>query len=242
MGDSKSLLRFGGLDDAADIHDGDAVADMFDDAEVVGYEQVGKAEALLQLQQQVQDLRLYRYIERGNRLVGHDQTGVEGEGTGDADALALAAAEGVGEALQEFGPQSDEPEQLLNALNTLPAVRHSVDEQGFADYIEQGHARVQGGEGVLEDHLHLPAQGLQLVPGQIGDVDHCAVIGAEENLSCGRLQRAHDTAGGGRLAAAALSYDAEGLSSEHAEIQAVNCADLTHGALPEALPNREEFL
>ena len=215
---------------------------MLDDAEVVGYEQIGKAEAALQLQQQVQDLRLYRYIERGNRLVGDDQAGAEGEGAGDADALALAAAEGVGEALQEFGPQSDQAKQFLYALYALLTGGHPVHEQGFADYVEQGHARVQGGEGVLEDHLHLPAQGLQLVPGQIGDVDHCAVIGAEENLSCGRLERAHDTAGGGRLAAAALSYDSEGLSSEHAEIQAVNGADLADGALPEALPNREEFL
>ena len=46
--------------------------------------------------EQVDHLRLDRHVERGDRLVGHEQLGVQGQGPGDADALALAAGELVG--------------------------------------------------------------------------------------------------------------------------------------------------
>ena len=57
------------LDDAAEIHHGDAVADMLDHGEVVRDEQVGQAELALQVDQQVDDLRLDRDVERRDRLV-----------------------------------------------------------------------------------------------------------------------------------------------------------------------------
>ena len=65
----------------------------FDDGEVVGDEDVGQVAPLLQLLQQIQDLRLDGHIERGDRLVGDDQLRVESEGPGEADPLALAAGE-----------------------------------------------------------------------------------------------------------------------------------------------------
>ena len=48
---------------------------------------------VLQLLEQVDDLRLDRDVEGGHRLVGDDQLGLERERPGDADALALAAGE-----------------------------------------------------------------------------------------------------------------------------------------------------
>jgi hypothetical protein len=44
------------LDDLAEVHDGDAVADVRDDREVVGDEQVGELELTFQLDEQVQHL------------------------------------------------------------------------------------------------------------------------------------------------------------------------------------------
>ena len=61
--------------------------------EVVGDEQEGEAEAALQILQEVDDLGLDRDVQRRDRLVAHDQVGLDGEGAGDADALALAAGE-----------------------------------------------------------------------------------------------------------------------------------------------------
>ena len=44
-------------------------------------------------QEQVDDLRLDRHVERGDRLVADEQVGLHGERAGDGDALALAARE-----------------------------------------------------------------------------------------------------------------------------------------------------
>ena len=80
------------LDELADIHHRDAVGDVAHHREVVGDEQEGELQPRLQLEQQVQHLRLDRDVERGDRLVGHHQPRIGGERAGDADALALAAA------------------------------------------------------------------------------------------------------------------------------------------------------
>ena len=59
----------------------------------MGDEQVGQAELLLQVFEQVDDLGLDRDVERRDRLVGDDEIGVGRERAGDADALPLAAGE-----------------------------------------------------------------------------------------------------------------------------------------------------
>ena len=93
----------GDLDDLAEIHDRDAVADVLDDRDVVGDEQIGEAELALQVAQQVDDLRLHRDVERRDRLVADDQARVERQRAGDADALALAAGEFVRVAVERLG-------------------------------------------------------------------------------------------------------------------------------------------
>ena len=87
------VARAGDLDDPPEVHHGDPVADVADDAQVVGDEQVGQPELALQPLEQVDDLGLDRHVERADRLVGDDQVGLQRERTRDADALALAARE-----------------------------------------------------------------------------------------------------------------------------------------------------
>ena len=65
------------LHNASEIHDGDAMADVLHDGEIVRDEKVGNAEFLLQVDHQVDHLRLNRHIERRDRLVRHDDAGVE---------------------------------------------------------------------------------------------------------------------------------------------------------------------
>jgi hypothetical protein len=79
------------FDDAAPLHDGDAVAELSGAAQIVGEEEERQVEALAQIAEKVEDLRLTRDVERRNRLVGDDQLGIEAERAGDAAALALAA-------------------------------------------------------------------------------------------------------------------------------------------------------
>ena len=78
----------------------------------MGDEEIGQAELLLQVLQQVDHLRLDRDVERRDRLVADDQLGLDRERAGDADALALAAGEFVREAAHVVGLQADRLEQL----------------------------------------------------------------------------------------------------------------------------------
>jgi hypothetical protein len=59
------------LDDAPEIHHGDAVADVLHRRQVVRDEQVGQVQLVLQPLQQVEHLRLDRHVQRRDRLVGH---------------------------------------------------------------------------------------------------------------------------------------------------------------------------
>ena len=65
------------LDDAAGVHDGDPVGHLGDDAEVVRHQQQRQAERLPHFAQQFEDFRLDRDVERGRRLVGDDERGLQ---------------------------------------------------------------------------------------------------------------------------------------------------------------------
>ncbi len=107
-GRREQLLGGRHLHDPADVHHRDAVADVLDHRQVVRDEEVGEPQLVLQLEQQVEDLRLHRDVERRHRLVGDDQPRIERQRAGDADALPLAAGERVRVAAHVLGPQADQ--------------------------------------------------------------------------------------------------------------------------------------
>ncbi len=97
------LVRGALLDDLALVHDRDPVGDVADDADVVGDEDVGEAELLLEVVEQVDDLSADRDVEGGDRLVGDDQLRVQRQRPGDPDPLPLAAGELVRVAVVVLG-------------------------------------------------------------------------------------------------------------------------------------------
>ena len=99
------------LDHAAEIHDAHDDADVADDGEVVPDEQVGEAESLLHLAQQHQDLRADGHVERGDRLVEHEEARLHRQRSRDRDPLALAAAELMRIAVAGVLAESDRLEQ-----------------------------------------------------------------------------------------------------------------------------------
>ena len=124
----------GDLDDAAEIHHGDAVADVAHHGKIVGDEDVGQPQPLLQLLKQVHDLRLDRHVERRHRLVADDQRRLERQRAGDADPLALAAGEFVRVAVGHVGQQAHHVEQAGDALAVDRAVAcHAVHLERLAD-------------------------------------------------------------------------------------------------------------
>ena len=72
---------------------GDAVGHAGDHGEVVGDEDQPHAVLVDQPLQQIEDARLRGDVERGGRLVGDQQLGLERDRHGDHDALALAAGQ-----------------------------------------------------------------------------------------------------------------------------------------------------
>ena len=71
-----------------------------------------QVELVAQVEQQIEDLRPNRAIERRGRLVGDDHPRIERDGPGDADALALAAGELVRVAVLHGGLEPDLDERV----------------------------------------------------------------------------------------------------------------------------------
>ena len=90
------VFGFPEFDDFADVHHGNPIRNVLDDAQIVGDEQVGEFELGLKVFEEVQNLRLNRHVECGDGLVGDDQIRMRRERSSNADALPLSATEGVG--------------------------------------------------------------------------------------------------------------------------------------------------
>ena len=131
------------FDDASEVHDGDLVGDVADDGEIVADEEVGEAEFFLEIFEQVEYLGLDGYVERGDRFVGDNEGGFDGECAGDADALALSSAEFIGVSIGGFGGKPDEVEEFEYAITELGFGSEVVGFERFGEHGSDGHAGVE---------------------------------------------------------------------------------------------------
>ncbi len=92
--------EFGGafFDEFTVFENGNLIADVFNDGEIVGNKEVGEVKFFLEVHQKVDDLGLDRNIEGTDRFVADDKLRFDGEGASNTDALALTSAKFVGEA------------------------------------------------------------------------------------------------------------------------------------------------
>ena len=111
------------LDDLAQVHHRDARRDVAHHGQVVRDEDVGEAQAPLQVLQQVDHLRLDRDVERRHRLVADDQLRLHRQRARDADALALAAGELVRVALRVLGREADQTQQFATRLRLFYTIK-----------------------------------------------------------------------------------------------------------------------
>ena len=116
------------LDDLAQVHHGDPLAQVPDGRQVVGDEQVADAVRALEVLQQVHDLGADRDVEGRDRLVEDDHAGIERERPGDRDPLALAPAELVGKLRAAPGsrPTSARSRATRPAISWRPSVVFST--------------------------------------------------------------------------------------------------------------------
>ena len=158
-GASEDLIDGAEFDEAAGVHDGDAGGELGDDRERVGDEQVGERELLLKLLKQGENLRADRDVEGGDGFVGDDEFGAEDQRAGDADALALSAGELVRVAPGGVGVEADGGEGFEDTLAAVCAIKLGMmDGERLGDDGFDAEARVERGERVLKDHLHVAAK------------------------------------------------------------------------------------
>ena len=85
------VVRCSLFDDAASEHHGNRVGELSHNGQIMGNEQVGQVELVLQISQEIEDLSLDRNIQGRDRLIEHKQPWLKHKGSGDGDALALPA-------------------------------------------------------------------------------------------------------------------------------------------------------
>ena len=156
FGTREHLVHLPTFHDAPEIHDRDLVRQILDDRQVVGNKQIAQPQLILQAFEQIQHLRLHRYIERAGGLVAHDQFRFDRQRPGNADALALAAGKLMWIALTRVRRQAYLLQQLRHSGLTFRAAgANSLGAHTFLQDLAHQHARIERGVGVLEDDLEV---------------------------------------------------------------------------------------
>ena len=145
----------------AQIHDGNPVADVLHHGQVVGNQEVGQPKIILEINHQVEHLRLDGDVEGRYRFVCDNEIRLQGQGPGNAETLALATGELVGEFRHVFRAQSDPLHEFRGLPALLRTAGNAVVLKGLADYRVCGHAGVERQIRVLEHELELTAQRAQ---------------------------------------------------------------------------------
>ncbi len=187
---------------------------------------------LLQILEQVDDLRLNRHVERGDRLVANDEFRIHRESARDADALALAAGKFVRIPVGVIRLKADEAQEFLNPPLGGFAGREVMNFERFADDVGNGHAGIERCKRILEDDLHFFAQPAQF---RARTVQNVAPV--EPNLAFGRRQQAQDDAADRRFAGAGLPDQAESFTRRDRKVHAVDGFDV--GDVPRNEPRAD---
>src|SRR5690348_7387809 len=115
----EQLPRRRRLDDATEVHDEDAVRQEANDAKIVTDEKIREIERGLELHEEVQNLRLDRYVKRRDGFVAHEKLGPYRECSRDADPRALTARELMRIAAHQRGVEPDAIQHRSDVLAAL---------------------------------------------------------------------------------------------------------------------------
>ena len=196
------------LHHAPEIQHQYALAQLPHQRQIVTDEQQAHVRLALQVREQGHDLLLGRDIQRTDRLVADEQTGLQDRGAGDADTLALSAGELVRVAARELGGESHAAQHRGELRGARGAIEiRGVHPRRLAHDLADRHARIEASQRVLEDDLQIASQRAQHTLGQIRERlphPHDATGGGAQQLQRG----AHE----GRLAAAGFAHHPERLA------------------------------
>ena len=189
------------------VHNADLIGNELDHAQIVGNEDVCQIPLPLELFQQIDDLGLNGNVQRRNRLIADDQLGVDRQCSCDANSLALTAGELVGIALIVIIPQTALIHQLQHIILHLVLRHDLMDLNGLAEDAAYRTSGGQRGIGVLENDLHLLADGPHLGRIIVGDI-----LAIKDDLAGSGLVELQNGSAGGGLATAGFANDTQSLT------------------------------
>ena len=200
------------LDEAAALHDGNAIAEVADERHGVGDEEVGEAVCVLEGAEEIDDLGADGDVQCADGLIEDEELGFECEGAGNVDALTLAAGELMRIAGEGESIQADLVQQAFEARGKALWRAFAVDSEGFGEDVADAHARVEGREGILKDDLHAATYAAEVAGFEGEEVD--GIVG---DLAGGGLDEAEEHAGDGGFSRAGLADEAEGFAAVDGE-------------------------
>jgi hypothetical protein len=193
---------------------------MLDHAEVVGDEERSDPEVLLQVHEQIEDLRLNAHIERAHRLVGNDEFRLACKRRGDTDALALPARKMRGQAVDQRRVEPHASEEIEHAPVAFGRRTDAEAIERFPYAAANRPARVKAAIGVLEHRLHAAAKFGECGACQTGDISAVETDGAAV-----RTGKAEDAAPECGFPAAALADESQRLAPLDADRHLVERRD-----------------
>ena len=206
------------LHDLAVAHDQDAVTELERLAEVVGDEDHRLAHLLVQADDLVLHVATDQRVERGERLVEHQDLGVGRERAGQTDPLLHAAGELVGVVVL-VALEADQVDHLLGAVAAvLLALAPHLETEG--DVVD--HLAVRQQAEVLEDHRDLAAPGVE--QGRVGHAGD--VLAVELDGARGRLDQPGQQPHQRGLAGAGEPHHHEDLAGRHVEGDVADADDV----------------
>ena len=143
------------LHDLAAIHDGDAVAHLGDDRNVVGDEQDGIAAPFAQFANFPDDALLHQHIEPGGGFVHDDERRIEHQSHGDHRPLAHATGEFVRIGRDEARLEAHQVEHLLHPRPGGGRRHIGVLVDGLEDLVAHPVDGVERGLGALRHQRNL---------------------------------------------------------------------------------------
>ena len=190
-----------------------------------------RADAALEVQHQLQDLRLDGDVKRRGRLVSDQEFWIAGERHGDHYALPHAA----GKLMRIFAHaprglgDADQCQHFDRARFGSLLVEPLMHPQRLADLAADGQHRIEARHRLLEDHRNVvTADGAHLGLGELQQILALEADGARD-LARGLGDQPHQRHGGDRLAAAGFTDDGQRLAFVDVEGDAVDGAVDTLG-------------
>jgi hypothetical protein len=141
------------LNDLPQVHDSYAIANVSNDRQIVGDEEQGEPELVLQIPEQVQDLCLDGNVQCADGFIADQELGTQSDGAGDADSLSLAAGEFMRKAKRVGLMQPYALEKFCHSPSKCAAPFDPMDDQRFGNDVTGIHPRIQATLGILKDDL-----------------------------------------------------------------------------------------